>query len=58
MNLNWDKLHAQTREEFCQGACISVKLAGKSWKELEEWIQVLLAYSIELRSRGKLKLCA
>jgi hypothetical protein len=58
MKLNWDKLDVQSREEICWGACISEKLTSKSWKELDEWLRVLLADSIEKRSKGKLQLCA
>ncbi len=57
MKLKWNKLHLQSRKEICWGACISEKLARKSWKELDEWLQVLLASSTELRSKGKLQLC-
>jgi hypothetical protein len=58
MKLNWNKLHAQSRKEICWSVCISEKLADKSWKELDKWLQMLLACSIELRSKGKLQLCA
>jgi len=58
MKLNLNKLHLQSRKEICSGACVSEKLAGKSWKELDKWLQKLLAFSIELRSKGKLQLCA
>src|ERR1019366_5333252 len=58
MNLSWNRLHVQSRKEFCRGACISEKLADKSWQELDKWLQVLLAYSLKLRTRGNVKLCA
>ncbi len=57
MNLTWNKLHVQARKEICCGACISEKLADKSWNELDTWLQALLAYSVELRTKGKVKLC-
>ena len=46
------------REEICYGACISQKLAVKSWEELDEWLQLMLSDSLERRSKGKLQLGA
>ena len=56
LKLSWNKLHILARQEICWGACVSEKMADKSWEELDRWLQVLLEYSTELRSRGKLKL--
>jgi len=57
MKLNWNKLHIQSRQEICLGACVSEKMAEKSWTELDKWLQVLLEYSTELRSKGIIQLC-
>lgn len=57
MNLSWNKLHVQARKEICWGACISEKLASESWETLDQWLQMLLAYSVVQRSKGKLQLC-
>ena len=56
LKLNWNELHVQSREEICFGAAISKELAGKSWVELEMWIQLLLADSLKRRSGGRLQL--
>lgn len=56
MKLNWNNLHRQSREEICLGACVSVKLASKSWAELEPWLQTLLAFSIGQRTLGRVAL--
>ena len=58
LKISWNKLHLQSRQEFCSGACISEHLAGKSWNELDKWLQVLLVDSIERRTKGKVQLCA
>jgi hypothetical protein len=57
LKLNWNKLHIQSRQEICLGACVSEKMARKSWEELDRWLQALLEYSTELRSKGKIQLC-
>jgi hypothetical protein len=57
MKLNWNILHIQSRQEICFGACVSEKMADKSWEELDPWLHVLLAYSTELRSNGKIQMC-
>ena len=56
MELNWNNLHLQSREEICIGACVSVKLARALWEELEPWLQGMLASSIEKRSLGRVSL--
>jgi hypothetical protein len=43
---------APALEEICWSACVSTKLAGKSWEALEKWLQILLADSVALRSKG------
>ncbi len=57
VKLNWNKLHVLARQEICWGACVSEKIADKSWEELDKWLQILLEYSTELRSKGKILLC-
>jgi len=56
MKLHWNKLHLQSREEICLGACVSMRLADKSWAELEPWLQELLASSVAQRSSGRIEL--
>ena len=56
MELNWNNLHHQSREEICLGACVSVKLASKSWDELEPWLQELLIFSFGQRTLGRVGL--
>lgn len=56
LKLDWDSLTIQSREEFCQGACVFTKLSAKKWRELEPWLQYLLADSIHRRSKGRLRL--
>ena len=56
LKMNWDCLHVQSREEICNGAAISKRLACRQWKELDLWIQLLLADSYATRSRGRLQL--
>jgi hypothetical protein len=51
-------LHVQSRKEICCGACTSEKLADKSWNALDNWIQELLVYSVELRTKRKVRLRA
>ena len=57
MKLNWNKLHIQSRQEICFGACVSGKMADNPWEELDPWLHVLLAYSTELRSKGRIQMC-
>lgn len=57
LKLNWNKLHIQSRQEICLGACVSEKMACKSWEELDRWLQSLLEYSTESRSKGRIQLC-
>lgn len=57
LKLNWNQLHIQSREEICHGAAMSERLADRAWNELELWTQMLLADSLEKRSKGKLWLC-
>jgi hypothetical protein len=57
MKLCWNKLHIQSRQEICFGASVAEKMADKSWEELDGWLQVLLEYSTELRSKGRIQLC-
>jgi hypothetical protein len=56
LKLNWNELHVQSREEICWGAMISEKLASVRWEEFESWVRMLLADSMERRSRGKVTL--
>ncbi|MEP6663522.1 MAG: hypothetical protein ABJC04_07635, partial [Verrucomicrobiota bacterium] len=58
LKLKWDELNVQSREEFCQGACVVTKLASKRWHEIESWLQFSLADSIQRRSKGRLQLGA
>ena len=58
MKLSWNKLHVQSRQEICWGACASEKLATKSWQQLDEWLHSLLANSVAIRSKGRLQLRA
>ena len=58
LKLSWNKLHVLSREEICLGANISKKMAHKPWEELEQWLQMQLADSIALRSKGKNQLDA
>lgn len=57
LKLDWNMLHIQSRLEICLGACVSEKMAHKSWEELDRWLQALLEYSTKLRSSGKIQLC-
>ena len=57
MKLNWNKLHIQSRQEICFGACMPEKMADKTWEELDPWLHSLLTYSTELRSKGRIQLC-
>lgn len=56
MELNWNNLHLQSREEICVGARVSVKLANAPWDELEPWLQGVLASSVEERTLGRISL--
>lgn len=56
MKLNWNNLHLQSREGICIGACVSTKLASKSWEDLEPWLHELLASSMHQRSMGRVEL--
>ncbi len=58
MKLSWNKLHILARQEICWGAGVSEKMADKSWEGLDRWLQVLLEYSTESRSKGRIQLCA
>ncbi len=58
MKLHWNKLHLQSREEICIGASVSLKLASKSWEELEPWLRELLVFSVGQRSMGRVELAA
>ncbi len=56
VNMKWDDMHVQAREELLSGAGFNTKLATKKWSELEPWEQELLKESLEGRSKGKVKL--
>ncbi len=56
VNLEWDSLHKQSREELLSGAGMQLKLADKKWSELDPWIQGLLKESLKGRSSGKVAL--
>jgi hypothetical protein len=57
MKLNWNNLDVRCRQEFCWSAGLVEPLASKSWEEIDEWIQGLLADSLGRRSKGRLELC-
>ena len=54
--LNWNKVHVQCRQEICFGANVSEKMADKSWEELDLWLQLQLADSVEMRWKGRIQL--
>jgi hypothetical protein len=56
VNMNWNQLHLQSRQEICHGAGISEKIADKTWEELESWMKELLADSFSRRTCGKAEL--
>ena len=56
VDLSWDTLHFQSREELLIGAGMHKNLATKKWADLDTWIQKLLEGSLKTRSKGKARL--
>ncbi|KKK79405.1 hypothetical protein LCGC14_2833870 [marine sediment metagenome] len=52
MNLHWDTLHEQSREEILANACINTRFAHYEWDEMELWIQQIIKANMQFRSRG------
>jgi len=56
LKLEWDQMNVQSRQYLCEAAGISVKLARKTWWQLEKWLQTLLREQLENRSKKKVTL--
>jgi very-short-patch-repair endonuclease len=56
VNISWDSLHPQSRQEVLHGAGFQTNLANKKWGEFQDWERQTLLDSINRRSKGKTSL--
>ena len=52
INLKWDSIDQQSREEILSGACLNSRFAYYEWCELEMWIQEIVLDSLKRRSHN------
>jgi len=52
LNLTWDNLDLQAREEILTEACVQSRFAHYKWHEIDYWLRDIIMDSIELRSKG------
>ncbi len=52
LELHWDTLDAQTKEEILSNACINERFQHYEWGELDNWLKLLILENFERRSRS------
>ncbi len=50
LELRWNTLHNQTKEEILSNACINERFQHYEFMEMEEWERLILVDSMEKRS--------
>lgn len=58
LELHWDTLDSQTKEEILSKVCVNEKFRHYEWCELDNWLQLIITDNLETRSHKTVTLVA
>jgi len=58
IELHWDTLDNQTKEELLSNACLQERLRHYEWSEFDNWVKLLIIDNLEKRSHSTVTITA
>ena len=52
LELHWDTLDTQTKEEILSAACVNERFQRCEWEEMDTWLRAIIIDSLETRSHS------